>query len=169
LARIPKEGLDYFSLDCVLDDKFRLIEAEFGITGFAVVVKILQLIYGGNGYYREWTNEVALLFAADNRLGGSVVSEIVTVSIKRGVFDANLFEKYGILTSHGIQMRYLEAAKRRKELKLIKQYLLVNADEIEINVNIKPIYVDINPVNDDINPQRKGEESKGKQRRVPRP
>ena len=60
---MAKSGLEYFPLDVVLDDKFELIEAEFGLTGFAVIVKLFQKIYGGQGYYCEWTNEVALLFA----------------------------------------------------------------------------------------------------------
>ena len=58
-----KSGIDYFPLDVALDEKFELIEAEFGLTGFGVVVKLLQKIYGGQGYYAEWTKEVALLFA----------------------------------------------------------------------------------------------------------
>ena len=42
-----KSGLEYFPLDCNMDDKLELIEAEFGITGFGVVVKLFQKIYGG--------------------------------------------------------------------------------------------------------------------------
>ena len=57
-----KDGIPYFPLDCELDSKFELIEAEFGLQGFAVVVKLLQRIYGGEGYYCEWTEDVALLF-----------------------------------------------------------------------------------------------------------
>ena len=38
-----KDGIPYFPLDCELDSKFELIEAEFGLQGFAVVVKLLQL------------------------------------------------------------------------------------------------------------------------------
>ena len=58
-----KSGLEFFPLDCEIDDKLELIEAEFGITGFGVVVKLWQRIYGRQGYYIEWTNEVALLFS----------------------------------------------------------------------------------------------------------
>ena len=58
MARPLKDGVTYFPLDVVLDEKFELIEAEFGIKGFAVVVKLYQKIYG-QGYYCEWT-DVAL-------------------------------------------------------------------------------------------------------------
>ena len=86
-----KNGIPYFPLDCQLDEKIELIEAEFGLTGFAVVVKLLQRIYGGEGYYCEWTNEVALLFSRKIGLGGNVVSEIVSASVRRGIFDRTLF------------------------------------------------------------------------------
>lgn len=116
-----KEGIEYFPLDVCLDDKFELIEAEFGLTGFAVVVKLLQKIYGQFGYYCEWNIEVALLFAKRIGLGGSVVSEIVAASIRRGIFDKTMHDRYGILTSAGIQKRYFEAVSRRKIVKIKKR------------------------------------------------
>ena len=90
MARPTKSGIDYFPLDTVLDTKFELIEAEFGLTGFAVVVKLFQKIYGEQGYYCEWTDEVALLFAHKCG-GGNAVSEIVSASIKRGIFDKGMY------------------------------------------------------------------------------
>lgn len=51
---MAKEGIEYFPLNCRLDEKFELIEAEFGLKGFAVIVKLLQRIYGEHGYYCEW-------------------------------------------------------------------------------------------------------------------
>ena len=44
-----KSGIDYFPLDVSMDAKMELIEAEFGLTGFGVVVHLLQEIYG-NGF-----------------------------------------------------------------------------------------------------------------------
>lgn len=111
-----KSGIDYFPLDVALDEKFELIEAEFGLTGFGVVVKLLQKIYGGQGYYVEWTNEVALLFAKRIGLGGSAVSEIVEASVKRGIFDKTLYEKYRVLTSKGIQKASIWAVGANKSI-----------------------------------------------------
>ena len=45
MARQEKKNLDWFMLNCQLDDKFELIESEFGITGFAVIVKLFMKIY----------------------------------------------------------------------------------------------------------------------------
>lgn len=155
-----KEGLDFFPLDTVLDDKFGLIEAEYGLTGFGVVVKLLQKIYGERGYYVEWTTEVALLFARKIGVGGNVVSEIVSASIKRGIFDEALYEKYHILTSRGIQKRYFEAVSRRKGVNVDPRYLLGSYTPKKENVDIFQKNVDISSKNVDISKQSKVEESK---------
>lgn len=166
-----KSGIDYFPLDVALDEKFELIEAEFGLTGFGVVVKLLQKIYGGQGYYVEWTNEVALLFAKRVGLGGSVVSEIVEASVKRGIFDKTLYDKYHILTSKGIQKRYFEAVGRRKSVEVEGAYLLVNVADFSKNASIAVKNVDIFSKNADISQQTKVaesrvEKSRGKESRV---
>ena len=74
MARPIKVGLDYFPLDCVLDDKIELIEAEFGLSGFAIIIKLYQKIYAEQGYYCNFSSEVALLFARKNGVGGNVAS-----------------------------------------------------------------------------------------------
>ncbi|MCI6652728.1 MAG: DUF4373 domain-containing protein [Ruminococcus sp.] len=170
MARPQKQGLDYFPLDVVCNGKIELIEAEFGLTGFAVVVKLFQRIYGERGYYCEWTDEVALLFGKKNGLGGNAVSEIVGASIKRGIFDKTMFEKYGILTSVGIQERYFEAVSRRKLVCVKEEYLLISYTQFSNCVSNNRVNVDINPENDDNNPKSKVnkskvEESRGEERK----
>ncbi len=147
MARPLKNGVDYFPFDTVLDTKFELIEAEFGLKGFAIVVKLLQKIYRENGYYCEWTKEVALLFSKNVNEGCSAVSEIVAASIKRGIFDKDLYDKYEILTSKGIQKRYFEAVSRRAQVDVVSEYLLFPDTQISENVNINSINVYKNPEN----------------------
>lgn len=159
MARPLKDGVDYFPLDVSMDEKFDLIEAEFGLTGFAVVVKLYQRVYS-RGYYCEWTDEVALLFGRSIGLGGNVVSEIVNAAVKRGIFDKNMFDKYQILTSKGIQERYFEAVSRRKCVNVNKTYLLIDAIKILPIANINWINVDINPKNESDNPQSKEKKRK---------
>ena len=161
-GRSFKDGLDYFSMDVHLDDKFQLIEAEFGLKGFAVVVKLFQKIYGGLGYYCEWNDEVLLLFRSRCGLGGNDVSKIVSAAVRRGLFDERLLKTYGILTSSGIQKRYFEATERRKCVQAIEEYLLLDISILPSNVCIKSINVDIKSENACSNSQRKVKESKGK-------
>lgn len=167
-GRQYKEGLDYFELDCQMDDKIKLVQAEFGLKGFAVVVKLFQRIYGGRGYYCEWDEERQLLFMSENGVGGdckNLIEEIVGACIKRGIFSENIFNKYQILTSSGIQRRYLNATSRRENVTLIKEYLLVNVDQNANNVSINSISADINSFSDSGNSQRKEEKRKVKKRK----
>lgn len=158
------EGLVYFPFYVVSDEKLDLIEAEFGFTGFAVIVKLWQRILG-RGYYCEWTDEVALLFAKSIGLGGNVVSEIIEAATRRGIFDKRMREQYGILTSEWIQETYFDGAKRRKQIKVEDRYLLVQVEEFCPNVNIIRLNVDINPENVDRNQQSRVEKSRGKKSR----
>lgn len=159
-------GINYFPLNVHLDDKFELIEAEFGLKGFAIVVKLFQKIYGQQGYYCEWTEDVALLFGKNVGLGGDAVSEIARAAIKRGIFDSELYDKYQILTSRGIQERYFEAVSRRKEVEVRKEYLLIKVDQIYKNVRILNENVNISSKNVNISEQKKVEESKVKEKKV---
>ncbi len=161
-----KVGLDYFPLDCVLDTKVALIEAEFGLNGFGVVVKLFQKIYGEQGYYFEWTNEVALLFAREVGLGCNVVSEILSAAIRRGIFDKKLFDQYQVLTSKGIQKRYLEAVSRRKQVEIKNDYLLLKVSNLGENVHILRENVDRNTKNVDI-PKQSKESKESKESNMP--
>ncbi len=153
------EGIDYFPLRCVLDEKFELLEAEYGIKGFAIVVKLFQRIYREHGYYCEWNDDIALLFArqcclSDNGVNGNcavlgaagkptvpgkaknLINCIVAASIRRGIFDRRLYEDCSILTSRGIQRNFLNIVRNRKRVEVIKEYLLLSDAEIKGNVVI---------------------------------
>lgn len=161
-----KSGLDFFPLDVNLDEKFELIEAEFGLTGFGVVVHLLQEIYGKAGYYIEWTEEVALLFSRRAGVGGNVVSQIVEASIRRGMFDKEIYDKYRVLTSKGIQKRYFEAVSRRKVLEVDSNILLVDCALFCPNVDIREKNVNILSKNAYITKQSRVEESRVEESRV---
>ncbi|MDD3185985.1 MAG: DUF4373 domain-containing protein [Anaerostipes sp.] len=161
-----KIGLEYFSLDCVMDDKIRLVEAKYGIKGFALVVKLYQKIYGGCGYYCEFNDDIILLFASDNRVNRNLVSDLTKECISRGIFDSELYSKYRILTSKGIQKRYLRGCERRKKVKMENAYLLLSEPELPDNVYISDKNGYINGKNAYISKQSKVEESRVKESKV---
>lgn len=125
MARPPYPGAHFFPLHCHLDEKFDLIEAEYGLQGFAIVVKLYQKIYGELGYYCEWNRDVGLLFAQANCVGYNLVSEVVNACLRRGIFCKSMFDLHGILTSVGIQRRYLKMVERRVGQKILPEYALV--------------------------------------------
>ncbi len=162
-GRGNKVSLDYFELDCHMDEKVRLLQAEYGLKGFAVFVKLLQEIYGENGYYCEWTRDRELLFASETGLNnGSIqlLRDIVSACIRRNIFSEKLFKKYGILTSSGVQKQYLKATVKREAVELKKEYLLINVPKNRSNVVINSISDGRNSISDGINKQSKEEKSK---------
>lgn len=180
-GRDYKVGLDYFELDCHMDDKIRLIEAEYGLKGFAIVVKLYQSIYAGLGYYCEWTPDIALLWAmqfgispggAYGEVGSApnngslpgfpknLINDVVAASIRRNIFSEELFREYRILTSSGIQKRYLNATSKRGRVELKKEYLLVDVDKNSKNVVINSIYDGRNPISDTTNGQSREKKRK---------
>lgn len=164
MARPTKVGVDYFPLDCHMEEKIRLIQAEFGLKGFAVVVKLYQKIYGELGYYCEWNEDSLLLFMSENgvssRDGKNLIEEIVRACIRRNIFSEELFNKYGVLTSVGVQKRYLESVSRRESVELKKEYLLISVPKNTVNVVINSINANINSINVCNNPQSKVNKTK---------
>ena len=155
-----KEAFDFFPLDVHLSDKMELIEAEFGLIGFAVIVKLWMRIYGSRGYYCEFDEEVALMFSHKTGVGVNAVSEILNAAFKRGIFDKTLYEKYKILTSKGIQERCMKMCSIRKRFEVEKKYLLISVPDSFENVYIKGENVNISEENVYIFTQSKVKERK---------
>ena len=157
MGRYPKEGLDYFTVDCQLKDEEKLILAEFGLIGLGILVFLRFKIYGEEGYYTKWDSDVALVFSSDYKVGANVVNEVVRASLRRGIFDADMFDRYGILTSVEIQKKCAAATARRVSKKVDGRYLLIPMPENWISDNRNAIYVDRNAENVDRNKQSRVE------------
>lgn len=167
MARPQKIGLDYFPLDTDIDqdDKVAIIEAQHGMLGFAITIKLLMKIYS-EGYYYDWTEKEQILFSKRVNVDINQVNVIIDDCVKWGLFDEKLFNEYKILTSKGIQSRYFEAVKRRQRVEIAKEFLLLDDEIVNVynNLFVVSINDDINEevkrVDDNINPQSKVKESK---------
>lgn len=135
MARPKKQGLDYFPLDVNVDTKIEILESKYGILGFGFIIKLFQKIYA-NGYYLEWNQYSPILLQKEIRLEDARIIEFINFCLDINIFDKTLYEKCGILTSKGIQKRYFTVCKRRKEVEIINEYLLVNPNDYGVNVNI---------------------------------
>lgn len=138
MARPKKTGLDYFPLDVYLDDKFKFVEIKFKLEGFAIVIKLLQKIYA-NGYYIEWGEDEELLFTDDIRAELNTVREVVKECLKRDIFSKTMYDKYKVLTSRGIQKRYMEATKKRTSVTIDKQLDLVSEEKTTVSEEKTPV------------------------------
>ena len=103
-----------------------------------------------NGYYINWTETYSYILSKRVSVDKNTCSEIVSECINVGLFDRALYDKYGILTSHGIQIRYLQASERRAKVQMIKNYTLLSEQELPKNGRVKlisclqKVYVDRN-------------------------
>lgn len=134
MARPKKQGLDYFPLDVNVDNKIEILESEYGILGFGFIVRLFQKIYA-NGYYLEWNQYSAILLKKEIGMSKEKIDEFIKFCLEINIFDKKLYSQYSILTSRGIQKRYFNVCKRRKEIEIIKEYLLVKPEDYGVNVN----------------------------------
>ena len=165
MARPQKSGLDYFALDVKMDDAVNIIEAEHGLVGFAIIIKLFQRIYN-EGYYYKWTEKEQILFSSRVSIDRNLVTTIVEDCIKWGIFNQELYENHTILTSRRIQNHYLTATYKRVNVEMVKEYLLIDVSDRK-NINVIRVSDDRNPSTtkdtDDKSTQSKVKESKVKE------
>lgn len=161
MARPTKKGLDYFPLDVdfLSDLKVRRIIKACGKEAVHILVALLANIYRDEGYYVLWDDDLAFLVADEVGTKEGTVEELVRKAVQVKFFDKDIFDKYSVLTSKGIQNRYILATKERKKVELEFKYLLTN----EVNRSNISINGRNNSVNQGNNQQSKGKESKEKE------
>ena len=138
MGRPNKEGLDYFPLDIDIfeDHKILLAQELVDPEGDAhflrlllpyVAIRLLREIYH-NGYYMRWNKEECLTLSAKIRHGItiSILDKITSCLIKTGFFSSYIYNTYNILTSKGIQERWLNVVKdsNRKLKSILPEYEL---------------------------------------------
>ena len=134
MARPRKDGLEYYPFDTHFyeDDKIQLILSDFGIKGTHIFSRLLCAIYDGTGYYYVFDDDKCKLLSRKTCGEVSIeeVAKIVDGLINRGLFDRGMYEKYKILTSNGIQKRYLLITSKTKRLAPIDEnYCLVRNNQ----------------------------------------
>jgi hypothetical protein len=154
MGRPIKTGLDYFPLDIDMfsDEKMRFISARFDELGEIIIIKLLMRIYR-NGYFLEWREDDALLFAqhAGKNISAELVNEVVRESLNRKFFDKKLYKSEKILTSNGIQKRYIKICNSLKRKPSIDLTHLVSSGGNGVSGGTK---------------ERKGNERKGNEKKL---
>jgi hypothetical protein len=152
MARPLKTGLDYFPLDVDFfsDEKIQVIAAKYDELGVFVIIKLLSRIYR-NGYFLKWDNETVSTFAdnAGKNISIDLVNNVIQEALKQNLFSTKKFAHQKILTSNGIQKRYVKfcnLTKRKPDL----NFRYVVSSELFRNNSV----------------QKKGKESKGKEMKL---
>ncbi len=134
MSRIKKRGLDYFPMntDFMHDRLVRRIMKREGDGAFAILLGALSCIYADEGYY-VCADELFYedLSACLYEKTADDVKRILALAVEYGIFSAQLFEQYAILTSAEIQRQYLFSTKRRKSSAIDPLYSLVDDTQAE--------------------------------------
>ena len=133
-GRPPKKGIDYagWSVDIFDNDTKidKLLDAH-GWDGFGIYFYLCQRAYGGEGYFYQWGYDDCA--STSRKMGGGIgsgtVRETVGYCLQIGLFDKGLFDRWGVLTSRGIQRRYWAVVKERDVRIVIADYWLLPDDE----------------------------------------
>lgn len=143
MARPLSRGIEYYPLDVdfMNDIKIRKIMKSCGPNSIAIIILLLGNIYKDEGYFMKWDEDVCFLVADEVGAKEVYVKEVLKKCLQVDLFSSELFEKYKVITSKGIQKRFFEITKRRKRENLINEYLLVNVTETGVIVAETPINV----------------------------
>lgn len=143
MARPIKKGLDYFPLDTKLRGKIEYIQCMFGMLGVMVIISLWQRIYE-NSYYIEYSESSSLVFSKDfgeqleflsknDKKRWEVFDDIVKQAVEYGIFNKDIFEKYGVLTSKSIQENYVKAKEKSAKIEFDIRYLLLSDADFSVS------------------------------------
>lgn len=116
MARPKKVGLEYFPLDCQMDDKILMLEAEHGMEGFGVYIRLLQSCY----QFEDGKLDMSIVFRWKT-LGKTLgilpenLRKMVDTMLEIDLFDRKTFDEEQKLTSNGIQKRLSKVADLREK------------------------------------------------------
>ena len=124
-------GLDYFNIDINIfsDGKILKLMNRYGPVGFISYITILAHVYA-NGYYLEYTIEdtTQLLLS---RIGGKYFSgknkiqELILYLAHIDLIDMEMLHHH-VVTSKGIQKRFVKMTKKRQNQDLSKYWIIEN-------------------------------------------
>lgn len=170
MAGKPKQGIEYAGWSVTMfdsDDKIDLLLDACGWDGFGIYFYLCTRAFGGDGYYYKWG--FASCASTARRMGGGIgsntVKETVGHCLRIGLFDKGLFDRWGILTSRGIQRSYWRVLAGRRSKVVYREYWLLADDEcqglvkISLESNHGLANDHLQPANDDMQAANKGKNS----------
>jgi len=134
MANVTKEGkLKYFPLDVGFfgDRKVELLRSDNnGILAEYFYLRLLCHIYGDKGYYYEWNEDEAGLWALKLGTTQNTVEMMIKLLCKRSMLNGQLLTQEKVLSSRRIQITYIEACAEREFIRIYGEYALVEEDDI---------------------------------------
>lgn len=131
-----KDGLEYFSLDTdfLNDKKIRYLRGNFGVKGVYIYMYLLCCIYRDKGYYISVEPDDFLLMSQDigEGVGSGLIQEVILECLKRGLFNEPVYKRFHILTSEGIQKRYIRSKAKNENIFIYQEYWLLDSTDKKV-------------------------------------
>lgn len=152
MSRPEKIGFDYFSLDVDYfnDPNVQELFDAFGPIAELVYIRVLCLVFKSGGYYLKMTAQqlAKTLYRSLKCQYGpkfALVESIITHMAEYSLLDKHLLSS-GVVSSHGIQIAYMNMAIRRRK-KVTEFSLLSEAEMVELKVKESEVIVTKTGVN----------------------
>lgn len=134
MARPNKIGLGYFPMDVDLFQDIRIRKLIKYQSGKAITVYalLLCLIYK-RGYYMRWDEELPFIISEQTGFEEAYILEVIRSCMTLGLFSKKLYDDEQVITSKGIQERYLYICKLLKRRVGITEYSLIDEEKELVN------------------------------------
>lgn len=132
---LEQQGIDFFPLQVTDTDSLRRLRRKTGLEGYAIYIKLVQLIYRTSGYYVLFDDEKKDEFTFEERIEEETIDKVIEVAIDSGLFNRQIYDDYQVLTSETIQHDFLYAVKKRKRIDLFLEIFLFGSVELSFALN----------------------------------
>ena len=132
MARTVKHGLEYFpfDIDFFQDLRIRKLIKYQGGKAVTVYALLLCIIYK-DGYYIRWDDELPFVISEQTGYDEAYIQEVINCCVNIGLFSKALFKEEGVMTSKGIQERYMNINRLCKRTATVNEYNLIDCKQKE--------------------------------------
>ena len=158
MGRNKEKGLSYFpfDIDTFQDIKIRKLIKYQGGKAVTVYALLLCLIYK-SGYYMRWDEELPFIISEQTGFEEAYIREVITCCVALGLFSKPLFDAEQVLTSRGIQARYMEIVKSFRRASKISEFNLISSEEKPVSSEEKGINAEEKGINAEETPLKERE------------
>jgi len=135
MARPEKDSCDFFftSTKLLYDTKIKALRRSFKATSdannaFFVFDYLFREIFGNEGYYIRYTDDLVGDTADFCYVPESFVSDVIQKCLEIGLFHKGQFKENGILTSRAIQKKYESITARRAKQKIEGRFYVLDEE-----------------------------------------
>ena len=165
-------SVDIFDNDTKID---KLLDAQ-GWVCFSIYFYLCQRAFGSEGYFYRWSYDDCASTARKMGcgIGSGTIREVVGYCLQIDLFNQGAFDRWGVLTSRGIQRSFWAVAADRRDKTVYKEIWLLQKEECK-GVVFVPFFSDMSATNDHVQAANDDmsatndtvvKESKGKESRV---